>query len=170
MGFFLRNELTAVILFLAIARSIQASNAPGKVISSTFGDLKEKTQGKCVMYDVCDQSKFAGNYSCVYDGPPKKLKAGDSPGLEDLRAICPELVEKYGDEFCCSSAQIETLQTNLGMPNAIIGRCPSCYYNFRQIFCELACGPFQAQYLNVTKSIDSTWKPGNKVRHFFFEL
>lgn len=121
---------------------------------------KNEITGHCVMYDSCDPSSYTGNYSCVYNGPPKKLNKGDSPGLDDLRQICPELVEKYGDKFCCAPSQITTLQSNLALPQSVIGRCPSCFYNFRQIFCELACGPNQSLYLNVTKSINSTTNPG----------
>lgn len=29
----------------------------------------------------------------------------------------------------------------------LIGRCPSCYYNFLRILCEMACSPDQDQFL-----------------------
>ena len=29
----------------------------------------------------------------------------------------------------------------------LIGRCPSCYYNFLRIFCEMTCSPDQDQFL-----------------------
>jgi hypothetical protein len=43
----------------------------------------------------------------------------------------------------------------------IIGRCPSCYYNFLRILCEMACSPNQDQFIwpletiNITRSIEN---------------
>jgi hypothetical protein len=43
----------------------------------------------------------------------------------------------------------------------IIGRCPSCYYNFLQILCEMACSPNQDQFIwpletiNITRPIEN---------------
>ncbi|XP_042636184.1 NPC intracellular cholesterol transporter 1 [Orycteropus afer afer] len=33
-------------------------------------------------------------------------------------------------------------------------RCPSCYYNLLNLFCELTCSPRQSQFLNVTATED----------------
>jgi hypothetical protein len=43
----------------------------------------------------------------------------------------------------------------------IIGRCPSCYYNFLRILCEMACSPDQDQFIwpletiNITRSTEN---------------
>lgn len=29
----------------------------------------------------------------------------------------------------------------------LIGRCPSCYFNFLRIFCEMACSPTQDEFI-----------------------
>jgi hypothetical protein len=29
----------------------------------------------------------------------------------------------------------------------LIGRCPSCYFNFLRIFCEMSCNPNQDQFI-----------------------
>ncbi len=38
----------------------------------------------------------------------------------------------------------------------IIGRCPSCYYNFLRILCEMACSPDQDQFLWPLETINIT--------------
>jgi len=43
----------------------------------------------------------------------------------------------------------------------IIGRCPSCYYNFLRILCELACSPDQDQFLWPLETINITRFNGN---------
>lgn len=115
--------------------------------------------GHCVMYDECDDSPFTPGtkLTCVYNGPPKKL---DEDAVGKLQKMCPELVEKYGSTLCCSPTQVETLKSNMDLPKSFISRCPNCFYNFRQIFCELACSPKQSTFLNVTKSINSTVHQG----------
>lgn len=168
MGVFsetLSKMLPALFLFTLIFSEniLNSSSLESKIKNNAFHEETE-AKGHCVMYDACDASNITGNYPCAYNGPAKKLTNDTTPGLDDLRLICPELVEKYGGKFCCAPAQIETLQSNLGLPQAIIGRCPSCFYNFRQIFCELACGPNQSLYLNVTKSVNSTVKPGMRTK------
>jgi hypothetical protein len=53
----------------------------------------------------------------------------------------------------------------------IIGRCPSCYYNFLRILCEMACSPDQDQFLwpleiiNITRvNEDNQMISGESVR------
>ena len=141
-----------IILYFTALQHSESKDSP-----DSFGDKPQ-----CVMYGVCDESPATPgtNLSCVYHGPPKKLK---NDSLETLKIICPELVDKYGDELCCSPEQVDVLQTNINLPQAIVGRCPSCFYNFRQSVCNLACGPTQSAYLNISKTIKSSTKPGKKI-------
>lgn len=30
-------------------------------------------------------------------------------------------------------------------------RCPSCFFNMVNLFCELTCGPHQSQFMNATE-------------------
>ncbi|KAH0617771.1 hypothetical protein JD844_016346 [Phrynosoma platyrhinos] len=34
-----------------------------------------------------------------------------------------------------------------------LSRCPSCFYNLMNLFCELTCSPHQSEFLNVTQTI-----------------
>lgn len=38
----------------------------------------------------------------------------------------------------------------------IIGRCPSCYYNFLRILCEMACSPDQDKFLWPLETVNIT--------------
>jgi len=47
-----------------------------------------------------------------------------------------------------------------GMAKLMLGRCPSCYYNFRSLFCAMTCGPDHSRFLNVTSWGNSSMYPG----------
>ena len=105
------------------------------------------------MYDKCGPSPSGPEWQelpCAVNIPPKPVEEHD---LSTLEAYCPELIQKYGSELCCAQSQILDLVQNLALPQSIIGRCPACFYNFRQIFCELACSPVQSKWINVTGSV-----------------
>ncbi|ODM87820.1 Niemann-Pick C1 protein [Orchesella cincta] len=142
--------LLVISAFLLVLDTPFVSSLETKILLDN-GSAAGASKAQCVMYDECGPSPLNPdlNTNCVYNGPPKKLN--DSEALNTLQSMCPEVVEKYGDELCCSATQINTLQGNLALPQAIIGRCPSCFYNFRRSICELACGQSQSQFLNVTK-------------------
>lgn len=55
---------------------------------------------------------------------------------------------------CCDENQIETMHANLLKAAGIYSRCPSCFRNFFNIFCEMTCSPTQSEFLEVmdTKS------------------
>lgn len=52
--------------------------------------------------------------------------------------------------ICCDAEQIMTLKTNMGIPQRLISRCPSCYRNFKNLYCELTCAPDMSNFLEVT--------------------
>ena len=47
-----------------------------------------------------------------------------------------------------------------GMAKLMLGRCPSCYYNFRSLFCAMTCGTNQSNYLSVVDTGTSQKYPG----------
>ena len=105
------------------------------------------------MYDKCGPSPSGPEWQelpCSVSMPARRVPDHD---LHTLETYCPELVEKYGSELCCAQSQILDLVQNLALPQSIIARCPSCFYNFRQIFCELTCSPYQSNFLNVSKEV-----------------
>lgn len=61
---------------------------------------------------------------------------------------------------CCAPDQIATMADQFGMAKLMLGRCPSCYYNFRSLFCALTCPPDHSRYLTVTQFGESLVHPG----------
>jgi len=104
----------------------------------------------CVMYDDCKNPNdpFDAAKPCVYNGPPHEL---DEDSLATLKEFCPETIAQHGAKLCCAPSQIISLVENLALPRSLINRCPSCYYNFRQSFCDFACSPLQSEFVNVTE-------------------
>lgn len=49
-----------------------------------------------------------------------------------------------------------------GMARMMLGRCPSCYYNFRSLFCAMTCNPYHSRYLKVIETGNSTLYPGRE--------
>ena len=49
--------------------------------------------------------------------------------------------------LCCDRKQLAEMQKFKYIVDNLIGRCPSCYYNFLRIFCEMTCSPDQDQFL-----------------------
>ena len=47
----------------------------------------------------------------------------------------------------------------------LIGRCPSCYFNFLRIFCEMACNPDQDQFIWPLEILNITRPNENKFNY-----
>jgi len=110
------------------------------------------SKGQCRMFGHCGESPDDPSHTlnCAVTSPPQEL---DTDSMHTLELFCPEIIQKYGNELCCNAEQVVDLVSNLALPQTIIGRCPTCFYNFRQAFCELACSPNQYQFLNVSKVV-----------------
>lgn len=116
----------------------------------TVAAVNAQQPGKCVMYGVCGKTSSDLDLNCKVDHPPKPLKnEGD---LTKLRTYCPELIDEFGNELCCSPEQVENLISNLILPANILQRCPACFNNFRRSFCEFTCSPKQYLFVNVTET------------------
>ncbi len=50
---------------------------------------------------------------------------------------------------CCPAGQIATMANQFGLAKLMLGRCPSCYYNFRSLFCAMTCSVDQSRFLSV---------------------
>ncbi|XP_012710963.2 NPC intracellular cholesterol transporter 1 [Fundulus heteroclitus] len=103
----------------------------------------------CVWYGECGESTVVPGkkYNCNYTGPPVPLQP---EGYELLAELCPGY--DYGNRsLCCNVAQLETLKASLQLPLQFLSRCPSCFYNLMNLFCELTCSPHQSQFMNATK-------------------
>ncbi|KAL4623363.1 Niemann-Pick C1 protein [Arapaima gigas] len=102
----------------------------------------------CVWYGECGESaKVPGKkYNCNYTGPPLPLP---EEGHDLLLELCPGFA--YGnDSLCCDIQQLQTLKGSLQLPLQFLSRCPACFHNLMNLFCELTCSPHQSQFLNAT--------------------
>ncbi|NXO89412.1 NPC1 protein, partial [Certhia brachydactyla] len=103
----------------------------------------------CVWYGECGVASGDKRYNCAYDGPPIALP---EDGYDLMQELCPGLF--FGNvSTCCDVHQLQTLKNNLQLPLQFLSRCPSCFYNLINLFCELTCSPNQSDFLNVTSTI-----------------
>ncbi|XP_076149622.1 NPC intracellular cholesterol transporter 1 [Alosa pseudoharengus] len=103
----------------------------------------------CVWYGECgDSLNVPGKkYNCKYNGPPMPLN--DTEGSQLLAELCPGF--DYGDQaLCCDVQQLRTLKGSLQVPLQFLSRCPACFQNLMNLFCELTCSPRQSDFLNAT--------------------
>ncbi|XP_037661477.1 NPC intracellular cholesterol transporter 1 [Choloepus didactylus] len=104
----------------------------------------------CVWYGECGIASGDKRYNCEYSGPPIPLPEA---GYDLVQELCPGF---FFDNvsLCCDVWQLQTLKDNLQLPLQFLSRCPSCFYNLMNLFCELTCSPRQNQFLNVTATED----------------
>ncbi|OPJ83374.1 Niemann-Pick C1 protein isoform B [Patagioenas fasciata monilis] len=135
------SHLTDTILFNVFEgryHLVEMSNFPGLVLSQF-----------CVWYGECGVASGDKRYNCAYDGPPIALP---EDGYDLMQELCPGLF--FGNvSTCCDVRQLQTLKNNLQLPLQFLSRCPSCFYNLINLFCELTCSPNQSDFLNVTSTI-----------------
>ncbi|XP_071233775.1 NPC intracellular cholesterol transporter 1-like [Salvelinus alpinus] len=120
----------------------------------TEGHYKWVQAQHCVWYGECGKSdKVPGKkYNCNYTGPPIPLPA---EGHELLTELCPGY--DYGNQsLCCDVQQLLTLQGSLQLPLQFLSRCPACFFNLMNLFCELTCSPRQSLFVNGTQFTNDT--------------
>lgn len=50
--------------------------------------------------------------------------------------------------LCCTPTTVSDLVSSFGLSLGLIGRCPSCVRNLRQIFCTMTCHPEQSKFMS----------------------
>ncbi|XP_037131610.1 NPC intracellular cholesterol transporter 1 isoform X1 [Syngnathus acus] len=103
----------------------------------------------CVWYGECGESETVRGkkYNCNYTGAAEPL---DPEGYDLLTELCPGY--DYGDRrLCCDVDQLRTLKASLQLPLQFLSRCPSCFFNLMNLFCELTCSPHQSGFMNATE-------------------
>ncbi|XP_074598752.1 NPC intracellular cholesterol transporter 1-like isoform X2 [Brevipalpus obovatus] len=87
---------------------------------------------------------------CNNNSPPEPVN--NQTLLDRLGVICPQLNLLGG--LCCIEDQINDFIAQMQIPRDLLGRCPSCFANFANFFCQMTCSPDQDQFTRVT-SFDS---------------
>ncbi|XP_041659229.1 NPC intracellular cholesterol transporter 1 [Cheilinus undulatus] len=134
MGFLPRKSILCVVFF---------------IILLSEGHFRWVEAQHCVWYGECGESeKVPGKkYNCNYTGPPIPL---EKEGYELLTELCPGY--DYGNRsLCCDTTQLHTLKGSLQLPLQFLSRCPACFFNLMNLFCELTCSPHQSQFMNATQ-------------------
>ncbi|CAB3401414.1 unnamed protein product [Caenorhabditis bovis] len=107
---------------------------------------------RCAMSGECDRHTNLAGTPHAYSVPQDPLDYVPALGYEQLFRYCP-----YLDGFsslCCTPNQASELHTQLGVVKSIIGRCPSCFYNFARIWCDFVCSPNQSDFISMTHNVD----------------
>lgn len=115
---------------------------------------KGDAEGRCVMLGSCAENPERQNQclNCLYNGKPKLLDESHTKLLLDT---CPHMVselEAYGGKVCCSKVQVEVMAKAFTQAEQLLGRCPTCFSNWRKNFCSSTCSPDSASFLNVTRT------------------
>ncbi|XP_061452973.1 NPC intracellular cholesterol transporter 1 [Rhineura floridana] len=110
---------------------------PGRIFSDS-----------CIWYGQCGTASGDKKYNCEYIGPPLPLP---KDGYDLVQELCPGFFYE-NVSLCCDVQQLQTLKSNLEIPLQFLSRCPSCFYNLINLFCELTCSPHQSEFLNVTNT------------------
>lgn len=84
---------------------------------------------------------------CVYNGKPLPV---ENASLQLLKSVCPDLVTGQENAFCCDEGNIKDLSDGFTLMRAIVGSCPSCFFNLARVFCDMTCSPHQDTFLEVT--------------------
>ncbi|XP_015795177.1 NPC intracellular cholesterol transporter 1-like [Tetranychus urticae] len=92
---------------------------------------------------------------CVYNGAPQPIN--NETTLRSLQEICPYLDPVNNPTLCCDEDQINILIDQLATPRGMLGRCPSCFYNFANFLCHMTCSPKQSEFLRLDEA-----KPSEK--------
>ena len=70
---------------------------------------------------------------------------GDKQALDIVKDICPHLITEHAKdgrlELCCEIKQLSEAKAQFSTLSGIVGRCPTCFGNFKRLFCDLACHP-----------------------------
>ncbi|XP_033726830.1 NPC intracellular cholesterol transporter 1-like [Pecten maximus] len=106
----------------------------------------DSDRGHCIWYGECTNTS-TGRQNCAYNGTAKPMT--DPAALSRLQRYCPQLYKGNSTLTCCNAAQLVTMEKSMSLAEELLRNCPSCYYNFLNIFCYLTCDPHQSTSVGV---------------------
>ncbi|CAG0917213.1 unnamed protein product [Notodromas monacha] len=72
-------------------------------------------------------------------------------------SLLPITEDENGEKmFCCSPQQFLNAVSSLSITKSVMARCPTCYKNFKQWAVQMACHPWQSDFMTVTEFDEET--------------
>ena len=118
-------------------------------------------------YDQCGTGSDTGKpINCLYNGKAKKIPNKESQDILDN--LCPEL---SNGSICCSLSQLHSLQSGIQSAQQMMARCPSCWKNFRQLYCQMTCSPNNSLFIDPRsfKNETGTNKTGIEIIKYYVD-
>ncbi|CAF3134902.1 unnamed protein product [Rotaria sp. Silwood2] len=113
----------------------------------------------CIWYGQCGTNPLGKITNCYYNGSAQLLT--DETALTTLETACAMIYHGPNSTYtCCAPDQVANMANQFGLAKSMLGRCPSCYYNFRSLFCSMTCSPDQSRFLSITDIGNSSLYPG----------
>ncbi|CAF1979480.1 unnamed protein product [Rotaria magnacalcarata] len=129
------------------------------IITCFLLNLSQAEDAHCIWYRQCGLNPTGKITNCYYNGTAKLLT--DATALKTLETACGMVYNGPNSTYtCCAPDQIANMANQFGMAKLMLGRCPSCYYNFRSLFCSMTCSPDHNRFLAITDYGTSTLYPG----------
>ncbi|XP_048590646.1 NPC intracellular cholesterol transporter 1 isoform X2 [Nematostella vectensis] len=106
-------------------------------------------EGYCVWYGQCTEPGQTPALNCLYNEPAKELN--DTKAMNILKNLCPKIAQ--GGKTCCDLRQLEALDSNLNTLRQFTSRCPACWQNMLDMYCESTCSPDQSLFMDPTSVV-----------------
>ena len=109
-------------------------------------------EGHCVWYGQCGESSTTQKeLNCYYNGTAKRVldEQNGQKLLAGLQTLCPNIYKGENTTTCCNYNMFMTLSSNMQIPAAMLSRCPSCWHDFRDLYCASTCDPHQSNFIQV---------------------
>ncbi|XP_065898214.1 NPC intracellular cholesterol transporter 1-like isoform X2 [Dysidea avara] len=111
-------------------------------------------ENMCLWYGQCKEIS-PGNWLNCYNNTPSVFVPDGSELYVQLKEVCPWYIsgKPNSTRVCCDSDMLNTLKTNsLKLAQQLLGRCPSCFQNFMNVFCAVTCDPNGSLFMDVRDS------------------
>ncbi|KAK7485656.1 hypothetical protein BaRGS_00023105, partial [Batillaria attramentaria] len=100
--------------------------------------------GHCIWYGQCGQIE-GKTVNCGYNGTAKPFNTTEASDL--LKFWCPDIYTDRDTPVCCGDDQMHTIAKSMSVPKQALQRCPSCWNNFRNVYCYLTCAPNHSKFV-----------------------
>ena len=121
-------------------------------------------------YGQCEKNRATNlPLNCFYNGKAKLIENRESRDI--LAKLCPEFSHK-DSKVCCDIKQILSLQSGIQSAQQMMTRCPACWKNFRELYCQMTCSPNNSLFIDpiltlskksvqsIEYNVDQTFRDG----------